>query len=123
MDIKKEIIKIIDIEIDSLCSLRKRICPEFEKAINAIYKCRGKIVVTGMGKSGAAAKKIASTFSSTGTPAVFMHPAEAMHGDLGIISKGDIILAIGKSGESSELTSLFPAFKKIKVKLIVLTSN
>ncbi|MBI5540386.1 MAG: KpsF/GutQ family sugar-phosphate isomerase [Bacteroidia bacterium] len=123
MDIISEIKKVINIEVEALLGLKKKVGHEFEKAINIIINCRGKVVVTGVGKSGIAAKKIASTLSSTGTPSVFMHPAEAMHGDLGIVSKGDIILAIGKSGESSELTSLFPAFKKIKIKLIVLTTN
>ncbi|MEW6088418.1 MAG: KpsF/GutQ family sugar-phosphate isomerase [bacterium] len=123
MNIQAEIKKVIDIEINALSDIKKEVSREFEKAINAILNCRGKVIITGIGKSGIAAKKIASTMASTGTPAIFMHPSEAMHGDLGIVNSSDVVIAIGKSGESSELNTLLPFLKKIKVKIISITSN
>lgn len=123
MNIISEIKRVIDIEIEGMLNLKKKIGPEFEKAVKTILNCSGKVVITGIGKSGIAAKKIASTMSSTGTPAVFMHPSEAMHGDLGIVQPEDVVIAIGKSGESPELNGLLPFFKKIKVKIIAITSN
>lgn len=123
MNIQTELRKVIATEANALLNLEKKIGPEFEEAVKIILECKGKVVVTGIGKSGIAAKKIASTMSSTGTPAVFMHPSEAMHGDLGIVRPEDVVIAIGKSGESPELKGLLPFFKKIKVKIIAITSN
>lgn len=123
MNVLTELRKVIATEASALLNLEKKIGSEFEKAIKIILECKGKVVVTGIGKSGIAAKKIASTMSSTGTPAVFMHPSEAMHGDLGIVQSEDVVIAIGKSGESPELNGLLPFFKKIKVKIIAITSN
>lgn len=88
-----------------------------------IFGCRGKIVLSGMGKSGLVAKKIASTMSSTGTPAIFMHPAEGMHGDLGMVTSEDIVIAISKSGESPELNSILPSARIIGSKIIAITGN
>lgn len=127
VDIRSEIKKVIDIEIKGLVDLKEKIGHQYEDALKIILNCtgksNGKVVITGIGKSGIAAKKIASTMSSTGTPAVFIHPSEAMHGDLGIVNSSDVIIAIGKSGESSELNVLLPFLKKIKVKIISITSN
>lgn len=127
VNIKSEIKKVIDIEIKGLIDLKEKIGSEYERALKIILNCtgksKGKVVITGIGKSGIAAKKIASTMSSTGTPAVFIHPSEAMHGDLGIVNSSDVVIAIGKSGESSELNDLLPFLKKIKVKIISITSN
>ena len=86
-------------------------------------RCRGKIIVTGIGKSGLIAQKIAATLSSTGTPALYLHPAEGMHGDLGSVEKRDLIVAIGKSGESHELNALLPSLKRIGSKIIAITAN
>ena len=96
IDIVSEIINVIDIEIKGLSHLKERINASVKKAVEAIFNCQGKVIVTGMGKSGLVAKKIASTMSSVGTPAIFMHPAEGMHGDLGIIGADDVVIAIGK---------------------------
>lgn len=122
-DIITEIKDIISIEIDALFVLKDRVNSEFKKAVEAIYNCEGKVILTGMGKSGIIAQKIASTMSSTGTPAIFMHPAEGMHGDLGIITSKDIVVAIGKSGESDELKTILPPLKKLGIKIIAITAN
>jgi arabinose-5-phosphate isomerase len=123
IDILSEIIKVIDIEMRGIQNLKNQVNVSFEKAVKEIYHCRGKVVLSGMGKSGIIAKKIASTMSSIGTPATFMHPAEGMHGDIGMMTADDIFIAIGKSGESSELNSLLPAIRNIGVKIIGITGN
>jgi arabinose-5-phosphate isomerase len=92
-------------------------------AVNTLYNCKGKVVVTGVGKSGLIAQKIASTMSSTGTPAIYLHPSEAMHGNLGVVNRSDVVLAIGKSGESEEILTLLPSLRKIGSKIIALTGN
>lgn len=95
----------------------------FYKAVEQLNKVSGKVIVTGVGKSGHIGNKIAATFSSTGTPSLFMHPTEALHGDLGVLSEGDLILAIGKSGESDELNAILPLIKKMGIFIISITSN
>lgn len=95
----------------------------FERAIDLIYKSKGRVVVTGMGKSGLVGKKIAATLSSTGTPAFFMHPAEASHGDLGMVTSDDVIIGISNSGETDELVGLIPFLKRFNVGLIAMTGN
>ena len=123
MDILSEIKNIIDIEMGGLLNLKNRVNSEFKQAVEKIYNCRGKVILSGIGKSGLIAKKIASTMSSIGTPAIFMHPAEGMHGDVGIVTAEDIFIAIGKSGESSELNNIIPYIKKIGAKVIAITCN
>ncbi len=118
INIETEIIRVIDIEIKSLTILREQIGSSVKGAVETIFNCRGKVILTGMGKSGLVAKKIASTMSSVGTPAIFMHPAEGMHGDLGIIAAEDVVIAIGKSGESSELNGVLPSIKNVGAKII-----
>tara|TARA_B100000315_G_scaffold252594_1_gene289683 strand:+ start:45 stop:1025 length:981 start_codon:yes stop_codon:yes gene_type:complete len=118
IDIESEIKKVIEIQINGLSLLQERINASVKAAVETIFNCRGKIIFTGMGKSGLVAKKIASTMSSVGTPAIFMHPAEGMHGDLGIIGKDDIVIAIGKSGESFELNSVLPSIKNVGARII-----
>lgn len=118
MDIESEIRKVIDIEINGLMCLKERINSSTKSAVETIFDCRGKVILTGVGKSGLVAKKIASTMSSVGTPAIFMHPAEGMHGDLGIIGSDDVVIAIGKSGESSELNGILPSVKNVGAKII-----
>ncbi|EJO69168.1 sugar isomerase, KpsF/GutQ family [Leptospira kirschneri str. 200803703] len=119
----EKIEKAIDIEIESILHFRKNLDPSIKQAIELILDCKGKLIVTGVGKSGDVGKKISSTLSSTGTPSVFLHPADAAHGDAGIISGEDIIIAIGKSGESEELLNLIPTIKNIGAKLISMTAN
>lgn len=123
IDIISEVKEIINTEISGLLKLREVLNSDIEKAINEIYRCRGKVILAGIGKAGLIAKKIASTMSSTGTPAVFVHPAEGMHGDLGIIEPDDIVIAISKSGESSELNSIIPIIKRIGANVICITGN
>lgn len=118
IDIESEIIKVIGMEIKGLSLLKERINASVKNAVETIFNCQGKVILTGMGKSGLVAKKIASTMSSVGTPAIFMHPAEGMHGDLGIIDNDDVVIAIGKSGESSELNGVLPSIKSVGAKVI-----
>lgn len=122
-DILNKIKKAIDIEIESIKYFRENIDNKFEDAVNLIINSQGKVVLTGVGKSGDIAKKISSTLSSTGTPSFFLHPTDAAHGDAGIINEKDVIIAIGKSGESDELVALIPTIKNIGAKLISITAN
>ena len=92
--------------------------PAFEAAVEAMHACRGRVVVTGMGKSGIIGQKIAATLSSTGTPAFFLHPAEAIHGDLGMIMKGDLVLALSHSGETEEICRLLEFVKRLEIPLL-----
>lgn len=115
--------KAIDIEVESIQYFQDNLDPNMEQAVQILLDCKGKVILTGVGKSGNIAKKISSTMSSTGTPAVFIHPTDALHGDAGIIQAGDVVLAIGKSGESDELNSLLPTIKKIGAKIISITAN
>ena len=115
--------EVIRIERDALSSLVSRIGRDFENACRLILKSKGRVVVTGMGKPGFIAQKISSTLSSTGTPSLFLHPAEAMHGDLGRVLKEDVLLVLSNSGQTEEILKLIPAIKKIGAKLIAFTGN
>ncbi|MEW6556129.1 MAG: KpsF/GutQ family sugar-phosphate isomerase [Elusimicrobiota bacterium] len=123
MNILKNIKDVIENEIETLKIVRKDVDLSYKKAVQMIFNCKGKVIVTGVGKSGNIAQKIASTLVSTGTPAIYLHPTEGMHGSLGVVHKNDIILAIGKSGESDELLGLLPSIKKIGAKIISITAN
>ena len=115
--------RVLRIEAEAITGLIDRIDQRFEQAIEALDACRGRVVVTGMGKSGIICRKIAATFASTGMPSLFLHPAEANHGDLGMIVKGDIVLAISNSGETDELLRLAEALKRLGIFLISLVGN
>ena len=123
----KQIIKqaknIVDIEIRNLENLKDYINHSFISAVKMMYNCAGKIVVTGMGKSGIIGKKISTTFASTGTPSIFLHPGEAIHGDLGMVCSNDIVIAVSNSGETPEILRILPSLKKIGAKIISLTSE
>ena len=121
--ILKEIRSVFEIEIEALQSVMKSISSEFGQAVQTIADCRGKVIVTGIGKSGIIASKIAATLTSTGTPAMYLHAAEALHGDIGILSRSDVLIAIGKSGESDELNALLPVVRKIGAKIIAITAS
>lgn len=123
MNIIREIKHVLSVQSKSIREAEGFIGSAFAAAVKVLYHCRGKVVVTGIGKSGFVAQKIASTLSSTGTPAIFLHPVEGMHGNLGVLQKNDVVLAIGKSGESEELLNLLPSIKKIGAKVICLTGN
>lgn len=116
-------LKVVDLELSAVKLLRQRIDENFASACQLLINCRGKIVVIGMGKSGHIANKIAATLASTGSPAFFVHPGEASHGDLGMIAKGDVVLALSNSGETSELINILPVIKRIQVPLISMTGN
>jgi arabinose-5-phosphate isomerase len=118
-----EIVRVFDIEIDALTRVRKSLGPAYAEAVRVIYECRGKVIVTGVGKSGLIGQKIAATLASTGTPAIFLHSADGMHGGLGVVQKGDVVVAIGKSGESDELISILPPLRAIGVHVIAITGN
>jgi len=119
-DLAKE---VLDIEANSILRLKNSINEDFDKAINLLYACKGRVIVTGMGKSGLIGKKIAATLSSTGTPSYFLHPAESTHGDSGIITRDDVIIAISNSGETKELLNLLPLIKRFGVPMIGLTGG
>ena len=111
---------VLKIEGEAVLNLVDRIDENFDEGINAIRNCVGRVIVTGMGKSGLISQKIAATLSSTGTPSLFMHPGEASHGDLGMVTKEDIILAISNSGETYELIQIIPAFKRMGLTIIAM---
>jgi len=113
----------IDIEINALKILKAEINNSFIKACDEILRCNGRLIITGMGKSGLVGRKIAATMASTGTPAFFVHPGEAGHGDLGMIVKGDVVLAISNSGNSDEINVLLPVIKKLDLPLISISKN
>lgn len=133
MKIKRDIIALMNyktiaqetlqIEADALLQAAKNIDDVFDKAVAMILECKGKLIVTGVGKSGLIGAKIAATFASTGTPSFFLHPTEALHGDLGMISANDLVIAISYSGESEELSSILPHIKRFDVPLIGMTRN
>jgi arabinose-5-phosphate isomerase len=120
-DIIDQAKKILKIEADAVEALINRIDDSFVEAIDIMYSCSGKVVVTGMGKSGIIGKKIAATLASTGTPALFLNPAEGSHGDVGMVSKGDVILAISNSGDTEEITRILPTLKRLDIRIISMT--
>ena len=115
--------RVIDIEIDGLRAVAARLGRDFERAVELVADCGGRIVVTGMGKSGQVSKKIAATLSSTGTTALFIHAAEAAHGDLGMLARGDLCLAVSNSGTTAEILTLLPAIKRLGIGIIALTGD
>jgi len=115
--------EVLEIEAAAIHGLIAKLDGSFQQAVDLILACRGRVTVSGIGKSGHIARKIASTMSSTGTPAYFVHPAEASHGDLGMITGGDVFIALSNSGESSELLAIVPPLKRQGAKLIALTGN
>src|SRR5512145_592977 len=112
-----------DIEAAALLGLKQRQGDSFVAAVRTVLACHGRVVVMGMGKSGHVGRKIAATLASTGTPAMFVHPAEASHGDLGMVTPGDVVLAISNSGESDELAAILPAIKRLSVTTIAMTGK
>ncbi len=115
--------KTFEIEAAAVLGLKSRIGPEFAQAVQLMLNCRGRVVVMGMGKSGHIGRKIAATLASTGTPAMFVHPAEASHGDLGMVKAVDVVLAISNSGESEELTAILPVLRRLGVPLVAITGG
>jgi len=120
IQIAKQVLKV---EADAVKKLAGRIGKNFNKAVDIIFRCKGRVVITGMGKPGIIGQKISATLASTGTPSLSLHPAEAVHGDLGRVRKEDVVIAISNSGETEEIARLLPAIKKIGSKLIAITGN
>ena len=115
--------RVLRLEAESIGGLRSRLDDRFVRAVELMHGCRGRVIVTGMGKSGLIGRKIASTLASTGTPAYFLHPAEGVHGDIGMVARDDLILALSNSGETDEVLAVLPAIKRLGVPLILLTGS
>ncbi|MFL2849692.1 MAG: SIS domain-containing protein [Pseudohongiellaceae bacterium] len=117
------VLRAIEIESNAIIALKTRIGRDFEDACEIILNCQGRVVVTGMGKSGHIGRKIAATLASTGTPSMYVHPAEASHGDIGMITSADVVLALSNSGITEEITNLLPVLKRKKISLITITGD
>jgi arabinose-5-phosphate isomerase len=115
--------KVLELEAQAILDLVPRLDEAFDRAVDTLSACKGRVVVTGMGKSGLIGAKIAATFSSTGTPSLFLHPAEAVHGDIGMVVPGDVVLAISQSGETEEIIRLLELIKRLGVQLIAMTGD
>jgi len=115
--------RVLGIEADAIAEAARRLGPGFDRAVEIIIACRGRVVVTGMGKSGQICRKIAATLASTGTSSFFLHPAEASHGDLGMLARGDVCVAVSNSGTTRELVALLPSIKRLSVPLIAITGG
>jgi len=115
--------RVLKIESQAISDALARLDATFEKAVDLLFACQGRVAVTGMGKSGIVGRKISATLSSTGTPSFFLHPAEALHGDLGMLARGDAVLAVSYAGETREIISLLDAFKRLDIPLVSLTGN
>ena len=123
MDVLKRAREIFQTEISAIDTTSKVLDKHFEEAVNKIASCSGRVVVTGIGKSGIIGRKVAATLSSTGTPSFFLHPAEAVHGDLGMIGRNDIVMAISNSGKTEEILRILPAVRKMGATVIAITGN
>jgi arabinose-5-phosphate isomerase len=115
--------RVLRIEAQAIQEVLARLDGSFERAVDLLFACIGRVVVTGMGKSGLVGRKISATFSSTGTPSFFLHPAEALHGDLGMLARGDALLAITYGGETQEILNLLEALKRLEIRIVTLTGN
>lgn len=119
----EEACRVLDIEAEAVSLMKKAINDEFVAIVELIAHCAGRLVVTGIGKSGHIANKLAATFASTGTPSFFLHPAEGVHGDLGMVTEDDVVLALSNSGETREILALMPSIKRIGAKVVAMTGN
>ena len=115
--------RVLRIEAEAITGLIEKLDERFERAVEMIFECRGRVIVTGMGKSGLIGRKISATLASTGTPSVFLHAAEALHGDLGMLMRDDVVLAVSTSGETEELLALLETIKRLGIRLVTLTGN
>lgn len=115
--------EVIRIEAQAVEALAEKIGASFEEAVDLIYHCEGRVIVTGMGKSGIVARKIVATMNSTGTPSIFLHPTDAVHGDLGMVRREDVVICISKSGDTEEIHQLLPMLRRIGVKIISMVGN
>lgn len=115
--------RVLKLEAESILGLCPRLDARFVKAVELLHGCSGRVIVTGMGKSGLVGRKIAATLASTGTPAYFLHPAEGVHGDIGMVASGDVVLGLSNSGETDEVLAVLPAIKRLGIPLILLTGT
>lgn len=123
MTVNEEVKEVLKIEAQGILDLIDRVGPEFEDAVRMILRAKGRVILTGMGKSGLVGRKISATLNSTGTPSLFMHPAEAIHGDLGMVTRDDVVLAISNSGTTQEINKLLPIIKQMGAKIISFTGG
>ncbi|ASV68226.1 KpsF/GutQ family sugar-phosphate isomerase [Cytobacillus kochii] len=123
IDYTRSVISVLDKEAKAILELKNHIGSSINEAIDMILSCKGRVVITGIGKSGIIGRKINATMASTGTPSLFLHPSEGLHGDLGMVTKEDVIIAISNSGESDEVLNLIPSIKKIGAKIISIVKN
>ena len=122
-DLRRIAERVLRLEADAILGLIPKLDERFEEAIDLLQACAGRIIVTGIGKSGIIGRKIAATLASTGTPAYFLHPAEGVHGDLGMLARGDVVLALSNSGETDEVLAILPPLKRLGVRIVLLTGN
>jgi arabinose-5-phosphate isomerase len=115
--------RVLRLEAESIQALARRLDERFVRAVEVMQSCAGRVIVTGMGKSGLVGRKIAATLASTGTPAYFLHPAEGVHGDIGMIARGDVVLALSNSGETDEVLAVLPAIRRLGIPLVLLTGT
>jgi len=122
-DLRRLAERVLRIEAEAILGLIAKLDERFERAVELLRACAGRVIVTGMGKSGLIGRKIAATLASTGTPAYFLHPAEGVHGDLGMVARGDVVLALSNSGETDEVLAILPPLKRLGVPILLLTGN
>jgi arabinose-5-phosphate isomerase len=115
--------RVLRLEAEAILGLIPKLDEQFDRAVELLHGCRGRVIVTGMGKSGIIGRKIAATLASTGTPAYFLHPAEGVHGDLGMVARGDVVLAVSNSGQTDEVLAIVPPLKRLGVPIVLMTGN
>jgi len=115
--------RVLRIEAEAILGLIPKLDERFDRAVEMLHRCSGRVIVTGMGKSGLVGRKIAATLASTGTPAFFLHPAEGVHGDIGMVARGDVVLALSNSGETDEMLAILPPLKRLGVPIVLLTGH
>lgn len=115
--------RVLRLEAEAVLGLLPKLDERFTRAVEVLHRCGGRVIVTGMGKSGLVGRKIAATFASTGTPAYFLHPAEGVHGDLGMVARGDVVLALSNSGETEEILAILPPLKRLGVPIVLVTGK
>ena len=123
IDLRAIAARVLRMEADAILGLIAKLDVGFEHAVELLHRCSGRVIVTGMGKSGIIGRKIAATLASTGTPSYFLHPAEGVHGDLGMVARGDVVLALSNSGETDEVLAILPPLKRLGVPIVLLTGN
>jgi arabinose-5-phosphate isomerase len=122
-DLRRLAARVLRLEAEAILGLLAKLDDRFDRAVELLHGCTGRVIVTGMGKSGLIGRKIASTLASTGTPAYFLHPAEGVHGDLGMVARGDVVLALSNSGETDEVLAILPPLKRLGVAIVLLTGS